>query len=561
MTTGLTLSLDECLSTFLVNPRPYQRDSIKELVNGLAKGNDVATCLPTGTGKTYVYLPAAIVAANHGHRVCIIVATNLIIDQLERKYLPNFKVKTKPHVVKGIEHYDCLLTGNKADYGTCNKKQKSECSKERPECTVLNITKEFEEYPFILTNFHKFLSTPTERGFDLIIIDDSHGFENALDDKFQNRLAYYQINDLFKRHELKNDAIADFTGFFLDYFDDALRAIPPDQLNRRMPDDVIKGIAEIEGFDQLQNQLKNIGEADRDIVFDMLYFANCCKNTSYNTFYIQKDYYNQNDPQEAALIARKSDSFQNNVVKKLFGKSKVVFASATPGDIITHASYCTHRKYTDDSISIIPKSVPPQVENWFNGLQILETRDFPKDSSDSIEKSAEIAAEILKRGKGKTLLLFKSYRDQRKAENTLKKIVTREITFIDDSYQTEKVQQCVEKADIIMATASSRLWEGIDISDLKLEIIFSLPFIRPPVHLEPRDSFPFVRRKMLIRLQQGIGRLIRKENDTGVCIILDNRLEKYKKSAHFSEAYRKRIIALNIEDLLSEFEKAQRGNN
>jgi len=122
--------------------------------------------------------------------------------------------------------------------------------------------------------------------------------------------------------------------------------------------------------------------------------------------------------------------------------------------------------------------------------------------------------------------------------------------FIDESYQNELVQELVEEADIIMATASSRLWEGIDISDLKMEIIFSLPFIRPPVHLDKTKSFPFVRRKMLIRLQQGIGRLIRKEDDKGVCVILDSRLKRYKNSRHFSEFYRERIFPVSVNDVI-----------
>lgn len=450
-----------------------------------------------------------------------------------------------------------MLTSNKADYSVCTKEQRETCVEERPECAVININKEFEDYSFILTNFHKFLSTPTDRGFDLVIIDDSHGFENAADDKFQNRLTYYQINELFKRHEQINDTIADFTGYFLDFFDDAFSATPPELLNRRVPDDIIKGIADIENFELVQSQLTKLDDIDRDIVYDLLYFVNCCKNTSINTFYIQKDPYNASEPQEAVLIARKSTSYQKNVVKKIFGKSHVVFASATPGDITTHAHYCTRRTYTEDNLSMVPKTAPPQVRDWFKGLTILETLNFPDKNSDPIEKGAELVAEILKKATGKTLLLFKSYRDQRNVERILRGIVSREITFIDDSFKTETVQQYVEKADIIMATASSRLWEGIDISNLKLEIIFSLPFIRPPVHLERGESFQYVKRKMLIRLQQGIGRLIRNENDKGVCIVLDNRLEKYKNSANFSQAYRDRILGVKVENLAEEFKKAK----
>lgn len=537
------------------SPKSYQSGPIKELVSELLQGKDVALYLPTGTGKTFVYLPVTIAAANKGYRVCILVATNLIMDQVARNYLPSFKTKIQPYYAKGIEHYDCPLTNDVADYGTCTAQQRLECSKQKSKCMVLHTNTQLEEHNFIITNFHKFLSVPTTRGFDLVVVDDSHGFENALADKFQTRISYYEINGVFKRHEQRGDALSDFAGAFLDFFDDALRAVPQEQLSRKAPDDVIKSIAEIESYDRLQKELKNLDELDRSICYNTMYFVKCCQNASLNTFYIQKDYYNRDDPQEAYLIARKSEAFQARVIRNLFAKAKVIFATATPGDIPTHAAYCTHRNYTEDSLAIVPEKQPEIVKNWFKGLSILETSDLSGDAKDSVEKGAQIASEILKNSHVKTLLLFKNYRDQKRAETLLKRNANRDITFIDDSFQTETVQKLVEKADVIMATASSRLWEGIDIKNLKLEIIFSLPFIRPPVHLDQSKSFPYVKRKMLVRLQQGIGRLIRKEKDHGVCVVMDNRLEKYKNSSNFSESYREKITRVSIGEVCQKVEK------
>jgi len=552
----LVLSEQEAIETFTkTKPKPYQLTTIKELLTELG-GRDVALWLPTGTGKTYVYLPVAIAAANKGYRVCILVATNLIMGQMKQKYFPNFGTNIEPYYAKGIEHYKCLLTVDSADYGTCTLEQRTLCQADNPDCMVLHTNRQLEEHGFVITNFHKFLSVPTKRGFDLIVVDDSHGFENALDDKFQSRIAYYQIDGLYRRHQSLNDAISNFAGTFLDLFDNILGAVSPDQLTRRIPDDDVKKMAGIEGYDEVLIQMKDLDKLDRSASYGLLYFIRSCQKATLNTFYVQKDYYNRDDPQEAALIARKSDAFQHNVITSLFGESRVLFVSATPGDIVTHANYCTHRRYGKDTISVIPRTPPAALKNWFKGLRIFETQDFPEDVEDPIERSAEIVAEMLTRIPGKILLLFKNYRDQRRAEGILKRLVTREITFIDDSYETETVQTLVDKADVIMATASSRLWEGIDISDLKLDIVFSLPFIRPPVYLDSSKSFPFVKRKMLIRLQQGIGRLVRKEGDRGVCVIFDKRLEKYKSSSNFSEAYRERIKLTNIAKVSREVERA-----
>ena len=556
-TAAFSVSKEECFATFTGEYRKYQEDAIAELLDNFKKGNDVALNLPTGTGKTIVFLSVAIALADLGYRVAILVATNQILDQIKQKYLPMFRMKTFPAIVKGIEHYICRITGENADYGTCTPEQKELCSTSNPNCDVLQSNKAFEEHGFVLTNFHKFLSMQDNRGFDLVIIDDSHGFENALDDKFQSRVSYYQMDGLFKRHDQAGDIVADFAGAFLDFFDDAFNTIPLDKKyeSMRVPNDIIKKIAEIDCYDDLHNQIKKLDELDRSICRGVSYFVKCCQNSSVNKIYIQKDHYNLENRQEAALIARKSDKYQRSVVKKKFRKPKLVLASATLGDIVTHANCCTFKEYDENTISTVPKTQPDAVRKWFDGLRIFETKDSPEATEDQIEKAAEMALEILKRTQGKTLLLFKSYRDQERARKILENSINRKITFIDDSFQSETVQKYVEQADIIMASASSRLWEGIDISDLKLEIIFSLPFIRPPVHLEKSAGFFFSRRKMLIRLQQGIGRLIRKEDDKGLCIILDKRLEKYKNSANFSEAFREKIQFVSFEELLEKLKR------
>lgn len=81
-------------------------------------------------------------------------------------------------------------------------------------------------------------------------------------------------------------------------------------------------------------------------------------------------------------------------------------------------------------------------------------------------------------------------------------------------------------------------WEGIDIKGKSLSnlIIARLPFpIVDPVmeykkNLYGDKGFEKVYiPEMLIKLKQGVGRLIRSENDKGIVCILDSRLNKYEK--------------------------------
>ncbi len=550
-----TIDLDEAsiLSRFLkFKPRPYQNKCISELVNGLRHNNDTVLMLPTGMGKSAIYLPISMEAADKGLRACILCATNLLLDQVKRIQAPNFTHKTPMHEIKGLEHYECKTSGLKADYLFCMSNPKREL------CTCGINQESFEQKTFIITNFAKYLSTPFKNKFDLVIIDDSHGFENAVEDQFQHQIAYDRIDDLFRRHDIAGDMIGEVTGNLMDIFDDIIAAVPPTELTRRVPDDDIKKIGEIKGTDELPSTLRQANEIDREIYMDLFYFIKKCKDLTQSTFYVQKDYYNPLNPRDAALLARRSDRYIDNVMRIIFGEARVLLVSAYPGKIDEHVYYSTRRTLSEDKMQVVPKQKPDDVRLWFRNLSIFEVTDVNSPTETSFDNCVDLTTDLLQRSTVKSLLLFKNYRDQRKAEIALKqKVKNRKITFIDDTFETEKVQSLVEEADVIMVSASSRLWEGINISGLRLEIIFSLPFIRPPVYLDRTKSYPYVRRKMLIRLQQGIGRLIRHPDDRGVCIVLDyasrpsnqTNLSNHMNSRDFSPELRDRISTINRADV------------
>ena len=90
--------------------------------------------------------------------------------------------------------------------------------------------------------------------------------------------------------------------------------------------------------------------------------------------------------------------------------------------------------------------------------------------------------------------------------------------------------------------ASGSMWEGVDCSGdgLSSVIIVRLPFPRRSAQLKKKkdlcqDYNEFIEDhcipNMLIKLRQGVGRLIRTETDSGVISILDSRAhnERYKK--------------------------------
>ena len=99
-------------------------------------------------------------------------------------------------------------------------------------------------------------------------------------------------------------------------------------------------------------------------------------------------------------------------------------------------------------------------------------------------------------------------------------------------------------------------WEGIDIKGKSLSnlIIARLPFpVVDPImeykkSLYGNKGFEKVYiPEMLIKLKQGVGRLIRSENDTGIVCILDSRLSKYEKVVQNTLPIKN--IVKNIDDL------------
>ena len=91
---------------------------------------------------------------------------------------------------------------------------------------------------------------------------------------------------------------------------------------------------------------------------------------------------------------------------------------------------------------------------------------------------------------------------------------------------------------VLLATGT--FWEGIDVPGKALSnvIIFKLPFPVPDPIIEYKRnncedflmdvSVPL----MIVKLRQGVGRLIRKQNDKGIVAILDSRISDGSKSRY-----------------------------
>lgn len=167
-------------------------------------------------------------------------------------------------------------------------------------------------------------------------------------------------------------------------------------------------------------------------------------------------------------------------------------------------------------------------------LYISENIPFYNDDREGfISGAIEEILNLVKITEGKTLILFTSKKDMNEAYNRMKlldlpwKILTQE----DGSSQSDILDNFkMDTNSILLGTGA--FWEGISIEGeaLSCVIIFRLPFPVPDPIIDYKSSIAKNKMEevllphMIIKLKQGIGRLIRNNTDKGLVAILDPRL-------------------------------------
>ncbi len=176
------------------------------------------------------------------------------------------------------------------------------------------------------------------------------------------------------------------------------------------------------------------------------------------------------------------------------------------------------------------------VEVALNGISTSDAKNQAE-----IEKAAEFIAKAINIANGRTLCLFSSYDALRKSgdyilDNSLLDDGLELLCQSRKSASNELMREFREneKASLF---ATSSFWEGVDFpgDTLQLLVIHKIPFRAPCVLSKRQDILlrkngkggAFMRIELpqsIIRMKQGIGRLLRSKTDRGVAVLLDTRL-------------------------------------
>jgi len=204
--------------------------------------------------------------------------------------------------------------------------------------------------------------------------------------------------------------------------------------------------------------------------------------------------------------------------------------------------------YSEQSMFIIPSYFADPREN-----------NFIKDISN-------LLLNTLENNSFGTMVLFTSYKMLKKVYFSILPVLnSRDILLLGqgiDGPRTTLLKTFKENKNSILFGTNS-FWEGVDIpgSALEMLIITKIPFQVPtePVfqaRMEKVDNdsgngfINYAVPEAVIRLRQGIGRLIRSTGDRGVVLLLDQRLIKTRYGDYFTKSFPIEPFICNHENLL-----------
>lgn len=209
--------------------------------------------------------------------------------------------------------------------------------------------------------------------------------------------------------------------------------------------------------------------------------------------------------------------------------------------------------------------------DYENNACLMISHKFP-DPNDAqrIEKCIEQIAPAIDATPGGIFFLTTSYWAMLQARDILQRRfgAKRQVLMQGDKYISSLMSYFKQDGRAILVGTSS-FWEGVDVPGkaLSLVVIDKLPFkqISDPVlvardKLYEKQGHSFFEEESLpdavIKLRQGVGRLIRNENDRGCLIIMDPRMVTKKRySFKFINSLPPMRIVDNVQEIVGFFRK------
>jgi ATP-dependent DNA helicase DinG len=197
--------------------------------------------------------------------------------------------------------------------------------------------------------------------------------------------------------------------------------------------------------------------------------------------------------------------------------------------------------------------------------------NLPQPSDQAFTKELMKAAiPVLIASEGRAFVLFTSYSAMHRAHDYLKQMLPFELLVQGDLPKHQLLEK-FRQTDNAVLLGTSSFWEGVDVrgESLSCVIIDKLPFASPgdPVMQARIDAIkrnggqPFMEFQVpqaVITLKQGVGRLIRDMNDSGVVMLGDPRLKQKSYGRIFLNSLPSMPVTSDIKDVEQFFNQSSK---
>jgi DNA polymerase-3 subunit epsilon/ATP-dependent DNA helicase DinG len=187
--------------------------------------------------------------------------------------------------------------------------------------------------------------------------------------------------------------------------------------------------------------------------------------------------------------------------------------------------------------------------DYKRAVLLLLPEDIPAPDAPGYQQAAErLVAALARAVRGRTLVLFTSHAALRATARAVRGPLAAEGVRVlaqgVDGSPRQILQEFSESAPAVILGTSS-LWEGVDLPGgvLKALVIGRLPFHVPtdPIFAarsgQYEDAFhQYALPQAVLRLRQGVGRLIRSSQDRGAIVVLDRRISSKPYGRAFLES-------------------------
>jgi ATP-dependent DNA helicase DinG len=261
-----------------------------------------------------------------------------------------------------------------------------------------------------------------------------------------------------------------------------------------------------------------------------------------------KVYYMEQDQKHGLKLCCKAVDVQPFLRTNIFNDKRLIGTSATLSTggnfkFIASEMGLQENEYTS---KIVETPFDPE------RMMLVVPRDIPvpKQQDQHTAAVGQVVERVANDLRGRTMALFTSYRALKAVRSYLEKRLKGVTILMQGELPKSKIIETFKRDNHYLILATQSFWQGVDIPGQALScvVVDKFPFMPPsdPVlkYLEEKMQeeggsafFEYSVPKAVIALKQGVGRLIRTEEDYGVIVLCDSRLDSTSYGKQFARAF------------------------